>query len=85
VVYPRDEYLEWYNKDCLLGTFEIYGVDIIPICLVKEECFLNILVSLKHYSIENILIKKGKEKKKLIFHHKSSSFDKRINYLKLKL
>jgi hypothetical protein len=85
VVYPRDDYLEWYNKDCLLGTCENYGVDIIPICLVKEECFLNILVSLKRYSTKKILIKKGKEKKKLIFCHKFSSFDKRINYLKLKL
>ncbi len=85
MVYPHDEYLKWHNKDWLLGTYENCDVDIIPICLVKEKCFSNILVRLKRYSIENILIKKGVEKKKLIFLHKSSYFDKLINYLKPKL
>jgi hypothetical protein len=85
VDYPRDEYLEWHNKDHLLGTYENCGVDIILICLIEEKCFLNILMSLKHYCIKKILTKKGKENKKLIFLHKSSSFDKLINYIKPKL
>jgi hypothetical protein len=50
MVYPRDEYLKWHNKDCLLDTYENCDVDIILICLVEEKCFSNILVSLKRYS-----------------------------------
>jgi hypothetical protein len=37
VVYPHDEYSEWHSKDCLLGTCENCGVDIIPICHVEEK------------------------------------------------
>jgi hypothetical protein len=85
MVCPHDEYSKWHTRDYLLGTYENYGVNIFPICLLEEKGFSNILVSWKHYSIENILTKKGEEKKKLIFLHKSSSFDKLINYLKLKL
>jgi hypothetical protein len=85
MVYSHDEYSKWHSRDCLLGTYENYGVNIFPICLLEEKGSSNILVSWKHYSIENILTKKGEEKKKLIFLHKFSSFDELINYLKLKL
>jgi hypothetical protein len=85
MVYLRDEYSKWHNRDYLLGTYENCGVNNLPICHVEEKGSSNILVIWKHYSTKNILTKKGEEKKKLILFYKSSSSIKLICYLKPKL
>jgi hypothetical protein len=77
--------LEWHVRDCLLNECGNCGAKNLPICLVEDEGSFGHLVQWKHFSFQNIVTKKGEEKKKLTLVFKSTpSFDL-IKYLKPKL
>lgn len=69
----------------MLGECENCGVENLPICLVEEEGSFGHLVKWKHVSFQNIVTKKGEEKKKLTFVFKSTPSSDLIKYLKSKL
>ncbi len=29
---PKDQFEEWYKHDRLMGTCELYGLDLLPLC-----------------------------------------------------
>jgi hypothetical protein len=60
-------------------------VDILPVCLVEEEGSSSAMVKWKHFSMENIIIRGGEERKKLKLFYKSIISSELIQYLKPKL
>lgn len=85
VVYPREELSKWHARECLLGECENCGVDNLPICPIEKNTLLDFPISWKHFSLETIVTKKGKGKKKLKLVYKTTSLVELITYLKPKL
>jgi hypothetical protein len=63
VVCPCQEFLKWHARECLLGQCEHCGV----------ENLLIYPISWKHFSLEEIVTKKGEENKELKLVYKSMS------------
>lgn len=85
IFYPQDEFSEWHKRECLIGEYNLCKVDILPICLVEEEGSSSAMVKWKNFSMENIIIKGGEERKKLKLFYKSTISSELIQYLKPKL
>jgi hypothetical protein len=60
-------------------------VDTLTVCLVEEEGSLSAMVKWKHFSMENIIIRRREERKKLKLLYKSTISSELIQHLKLKL
>ncbi len=68
----------WHAQDFVFGDCEYCGVDNLPICPVEEEGASSALVSWKDFSMEKIMTKSGKEKKKLKLLYKSITSDELV-------
>jgi hypothetical protein len=71
VVCPRQEFLKWHARECLLGQCEHCGVENLLIYPIEEDALSIHPISWKHFSLEEIVIKKGEENKKLKLVYKS--------------
>jgi len=68
-----------------MGVCDLCGVDILLVYLVEEEGSSYAMVKLKHFSMENIIIRREEKRKKLKLFYKSIVFSELIQYLKPKL
>jgi hypothetical protein len=68
-----------------MGVCDLCGVDILLVYLVEEEGSSSAMVKLKHFSMENIIIRREEKRKKLRLFYKSIIFSELIQYLKPKL
>jgi hypothetical protein len=85
IIYPRDKFLEWHARECLLSECDNCQVENLPFCPMEEEGSFGHLVNWKHFSLEKIVTKNGEEKRKLTFVYKTTSSADFIQYLKPKL
>jgi hypothetical protein len=85
IVCPKDPHVVWHVQDCVFRDYEYCGVDNLPIFLVEKEGAFFALISWKHFSMEKIMTRTGKEKKKLKLIYKSTTSDELVQYLKPKL
>jgi len=85
IVCRKDEFAEWHARDCLFGLCDDCGVDYLPICPIEEEGTSDIKVFWKRFEMKTIVTSQREEKQKSHLAYKSTTSDKFIDYLKLKL
>jgi hypothetical protein len=69
IVCPKDPLFEWHARDCMFSTCGNHGVDNLALCLNDKNNTSSAVLCWKCFSMENVLIKKGGEKKKLKLLH----------------
>jgi hypothetical protein len=79
---PQDEFSRWNRRECLMGDCDLCGVDNMAICHIEEEGSSNAMMKWKHFSMEQIIIKRGEEKKKFKLVYKSNVSTNLKEYLK---
>jgi len=84
ILYPKDQFLEWHRRECLVGDCDLCGIDNMAICPTEEDGSSITLVKWKHFSMGQIITKRKVEKKRLQLVDKSTVSSELIAYLKSK-
>jgi len=63
IVCPQDEFSKWHKRKCVMGDYDLCGIDNLPIFLIEEERSSNAIINGNIFLWSKLLLEVGRKKR----------------------